>query len=72
MLLVAMTRTGRPTQDPKNLRISLRLADRDGEALDAIARKYGVSISEAARRVLRTALGVSALPKRKRKRRPHR
>ena len=61
----SMVRTGRPTQDPKEERITVRLAPRDRQALQALADKEQISIAEAARRVMRGALGISELPLKK-------
>ena len=60
----AMVRTGRPTQDPKGERITVRLAPRDRQALQAIAEREHVTLAEAARRVMRGALGIPPLPDR--------
>jgi len=57
-----MARPGRPTQDPKDERVTVRLAPRDRQALEAIAERDGVTLAEAARRVLRGALGIPPLP----------
>lgn len=56
---------GRPTNDPKGERLTIRLAPRDVAALAVVARKRGVGMAEAARCVLRDALGVPAQPKAK-------
>ncbi len=60
-----MAKIGRPTSDPKTDRVTIRLAPRDIDALAAIARERGIKLSEAARGVLREALGIPALPRRK-------
>ncbi len=57
-----MAKTGRPTDDPKGERVTLRLARRDVDALAGEAKKRGVGIAEAARLVLREALGVPPAP----------
>lgn len=67
-----MARTGRPTEDPKGERITVRVAPRDLKVLRTLASKDGVSLAEAARRVLRGALGISALPLKARRTRPRR
>lgn len=63
-----MARTGRPTNDPKTGRVTIRLAPRDLEALEAVAQERGLGLSEAARIVLREALGIPLLPKKGRRR----
>lgn len=58
---------GRPTSDPKDERITVRLAARDVEALKLWAERRSVQqLAEAARLVLREALGVRSEPRRKR------
>jgi hypothetical protein len=61
---ITMVRTGRPTRDPKGERITIRVALRDREVLQTIAERDRVSLAEAARRVMREALGIPpVLPK---------
>jgi hypothetical protein len=55
---MSVTRTGRPTDDPKGERVTVRLAERDIEALRSVAQREGLSVSEAARMVLRKALRI--------------
>jgi predicted nucleic acid-binding Zn ribbon protein len=43
---------GRPTQDPKEKLVAVRLASRQLHALEARARREGIGISEALRRVV--------------------
>ena len=43
---------GRPTQDPKGKLVAVRLASRQLHALEARARREGIGISEALRRVV--------------------
>lgn len=63
-----MARMGRPTNDPKTGRVTIRLAPRDLAALEAVAKERGVSLSEAARLVLREALGIPSTVKKGRDR----
>ena len=55
-----MARTGRPTQDPKASRITIRLAERDLAALAKVAE--GAPLADTARRLLREVLSVPELP----------
>jgi predicted nucleic acid-binding Zn ribbon protein len=43
---------GRPTRDPKESLVAVRLASRQLHALEARARREGIGISEALRRVV--------------------
>jgi hypothetical protein len=43
---------GRPTKDPKGKLVAVRLASRQLHALEARARREGIGISEAIRRVV--------------------
>ena len=43
---------GRPTQDPKGKLVAVRLASRQLRVLEARARREGIGISEALRRVV--------------------
>ncbi len=52
-------RAGRPTQDPKGERITLRLSAQDVRALRTEAKKRDTSIGEVARSILRAALRVA-------------
>jgi hypothetical protein len=63
-----MVKTGRPTQDPKGERITIRVALRDVQALRMIAGRDRVSLAEAARRVLRDALGIPQVVRKTRNR----
>jgi hypothetical protein len=67
-----MAKAGRPTQDPKGERITVRVAPRDLKVLKALAAKGGVPLAEAARRVLRGALGIPALPSKVKRNKPGR
>lgn len=51
-----MAQPGRPTTDPKRGFIGLRLAERDVEALKALAKERGITVSEAARQLIGEAL----------------
>lgn len=62
-MVLGMAKMGRPTDDPKTLRVTVRLTPRDLEALGKVARQRRVSLAEALRLVMRGALGVPALPK---------
>ena len=62
MLTGIMVKTGRPTDDPKGVILSIRVAKRDADALRAAARRDGVTVGEAARRAIRKALSIPALP----------
>jgi len=42
-------RTGRPTKDPKNLRLELRLSDSDAEKLDFCCKTLGMTKAEVIR-----------------------
>ncbi len=66
---LAMPRTGRPTNDPKNHKLTVRLAPRDLEALQAVAEGRAGGLAEAARSVLREALCVPPLPPNENRRR---
>ncbi len=68
----AMAKMGRPTQDPKDERITVRLAPRDVAALQQLAKRGGTTLAEAARRLLREALGVPALPRKVSRKKPRR
>ena len=57
-----MAKMGRPTDDPKRNRLVIRLAVRDMEALERHAADHGTGLSEAARSILRGALGVPPVP----------
>lgn len=43
-------RTGRPTKDPKNLRLELRLSDSDAEKLDFCCKTLGMTKAEVIRK----------------------
>jgi len=45
-------RTGRPTEDPKKLRLELRLSDRDAEKLDFCCKSLNLTKAEVLRRGL--------------------
>ncbi len=45
-------RTGRPTEDPKKLRMELRLSDRDTEKLDFCCKALNLTKAEVLRRGL--------------------
>jgi len=45
-------RTGRPTEDPKKLRLELRLSDRDTEKLDFCCKALNLTKAEVLRRGL--------------------
>jgi hypothetical protein len=64
-----MSKAGRPTKDPKRVRVTLRLARRDVQALRVVGKREDVGLSEAARRVLRRALGIPDLPLGRKRRR---
>jgi len=66
-MMLRMAKMGRPTDDPKTLRVTVRLTDRDLEALGKVAQERRASLAGALRLVMREALGVPALPKKKRK-----
>ena len=70
--VVAMAKMGRPTQDPKDERLTVRLAPHDMAALEQFAQRHATTLAEAARRLLREALGILARPKKKSKKRPRR
>jgi hypothetical protein len=57
-----MAKMGRPTDDPKGKRLTIRVASRDLAALQAVAQRDAVGLAEAARRLLRDALGVPGVP----------
>ncbi len=42
-------RTGRPTKDPKNLRLELRLSDLDAEKLDLCCKSFNMTKAEVIR-----------------------
>lgn len=42
-------RTGRPTKDPKNLRLELRLSDSDAEKLDLCCKNFNMTKAEVIR-----------------------
>lgn len=42
-------RTGRPTKDPKNLRLELRLSDSDAEKLDLCCKHFNMTKAEVIR-----------------------
>ena len=65
-----MARTGRPTQDPKASRITIRLAERDLAALAKVAA--GAPLADTVRRLLREVLGVPELPPKKSNRKTRR
>lgn len=54
---------GRKTDDPKGQRITLRLAERDTEALAGFAQSKGLNMAEAARLAIRRYLKVPQSPK---------
>lgn len=43
-------RTGRPTKDPKNLRLELRLSDSDAEKLEFCCKTLNLTKAEVIRR----------------------
>lgn len=45
-------RTGRPTDDPKILRLELRLSDKDAEKLDFCCKVFNLTKAEVLRRGL--------------------
>lgn len=51
-----MAKPGRPTDDPKQERLTVRLSKDDLRALRGVAKASGVTLGEAARRLLRAAL----------------
>ena len=53
---------GRPTDDPKGKLLAVRLADRQMRALQARARREGVSLSEALRRCVDAWIGSPPSP----------
>jgi hypothetical protein len=55
-----MSPAGRPTDDPKHQRVTIRINARDRAALEKVAKEQGCSVSDAARRVLRRGLGLKA------------
>ena len=61
-MLRLMAKPGRPTTDPKNLRLTLRLAPRDIAGLEQDAKEHGGSLADAARRAMRSALRIPELP----------
>lgn len=56
---------GRPTSDPKTSLVAVRLAQRHVQLLEELARRDGVSISEALRRVLDERTGSPEPPARR-------
>jgi hypothetical protein len=50
---------GRPTSDPRTVTVSVRLAPRHKQMLQARARREGITLSEALRRELDEALARS-------------
>jgi hypothetical protein len=48
-----MKKMGRPTMDPKPVRLTFRLGPRDVAALTAVANELGGNLSEALRHLLR-------------------
>ena len=47
--MVTIVRSGRPTEEPKNLNTIIRLSEKDVEMLDFCAKKTGKSKSEVIR-----------------------
>ena len=56
---------GRPTMDPKPVRLTFRLGRRDVDALQAVANELGGNLSEALRHLLRVYVAPSGRPARK-------
>jgi hypothetical protein len=58
-----MAKRGRPTNDPKGERLTVRLTAADLKNLREVARQRGVTVAEAARKLLRNSLTPTARKK---------
>ena len=57
-----MSKPGRPTNDPKDRRLTMRLAPRDIEELERLSEASGRSLADVARQAMRSALRIPELP----------
>lgn len=63
ILAAIMSPAGRPTNDPKHERLTIRVSARDVAALKKMARESRCSVADAARQVLRRGLGLEPAKK---------
>lgn len=59
-----MTRTGRPTKDPKSFRLELRFSETEREMLETCAQIYKLSKAEVCRRGLKMMYNAVSYEKR--------
>jgi hypothetical protein len=59
---------GRPTTDPKHLRITVRINDEDLVILDRMARERGCTVGEVVRDLIRACRTAPMLRRSKRRR----